>query len=40
MERLEGLLDADRKRFEGLIKVAESGGEDLRNIVSTLKARS
>ena len=40
MERLEGLLDADRKRFEDLIKVAESGGEDLRNIVSTLKARS
>ena len=40
MERLEGLLEADRKRFEDLIKVAESGGEDLRNIVSTLKARS
>ena len=40
MERLEGLLDADRKRFEDLIKIAESGGEDLRNIVSTLKARS
>ena len=40
MARLEGLLEADRKRFEDLIKVAESGGEDLRNIVSTLKARS
>ena len=38
LERLEVLLANDRERFEELVRVGDSGGDELRNHANSLEA--